>query len=311
MLMGLFKGFGHWVGTFSCDRWVCRVISPRLAVQVMTPSPHYWRSSLLVLLVVTVTLSIGTPRAIAASVIQPALVAQTSSTLPAAIGATLKQDLSRRTRIPLQQIRIISSQAKTWPDGCLGLADPGQMCTQAIVEGWRVVLGHGQQRWVYRTDAQGRTYRLEPVKPGLKKPNRSSEALSWIPLAELPPQLRRGEVFRVITAGGITGRVTQTILMADGRMLRSQLAPIDRSSNPQVHQVSTDQLRQFQFLLRQHSLQPFHRRDYLAPVGSADVQTMTLSAKSGTVRYAETQRDQLPPDLQVIVQAWEHLTRLG
>lgn len=277
----------------------------------MTLSLQPWHSSILVLLIVAVTITNGTLGAIAAPVTQPSLVAQANRAMPPAIGMTLKQDLSRRTQIPVQRIRIVSSQPKTWPDGCLGLADPGQMCTQALVEGWRVVLGHGPQRWVYRTDAQGSTYRLEPVKSRLKQPNPSSAALSWMPLAELPSQLRRGEVFRVITAGGITGRVTQTILMADGRMLRSQLAPIDQSSNPQVHQVPTEQLRQFQFLLQQHSLKPLHRHNYLAPVGSADVQTMTLSAKSGTVRYAETQRDYLPPDLQVIVQAWEQLTRWG
>jgi hypothetical protein len=43
----------------------------------------------------------------------------------------------------------------------LGIATPEEICTQALVEGWRVVFANANQRWSYRTDQHGRVIRLE------------------------------------------------------------------------------------------------------------------------------------------------------
>jgi hypothetical protein len=79
---------------------------------------------------------------------------------PALLQATL-QDLARRTKIPAKQIQVRSATPATWPDGCLGLARPDEICTQMMVSGWRIILGHGQQTWRYRTDQSGKNLRLE------------------------------------------------------------------------------------------------------------------------------------------------------
>ncbi|OLP17650.1 hypothetical protein BST81_15110 [Leptolyngbya sp. 'hensonii'] len=73
----------------------------------------------------------------------------------------LRQDLSRRIGIPPGKIRVTSVTQATWPNTCLGLPTPGEVCGQALVEGWRVVLVSGSQSWTYRTDANGQVYRLE------------------------------------------------------------------------------------------------------------------------------------------------------
>lgn len=39
-----------------------------------------------------------------------------------------------------KDIEIVRTEAATWPDGCLGLAQPGQVCSQALVAGWLVVV---------------------------------------------------------------------------------------------------------------------------------------------------------------------------
>lgn len=49
------------------------------------------------------------------------------------------------------QIQIVSSEAVDWPDGCLGAARPGMMCTQAIVPGWRIVMEVDGLQYEYRT----------------------------------------------------------------------------------------------------------------------------------------------------------------
>ncbi len=81
--------------------------------------------------------------------------------LPRAIAEATRQDLSRQVGIPVEKLRITESSPKTWPDGCLGLPKPEQLCTQALVEGWHVTLSDGSKTWVYRTDHKGRVLRLE------------------------------------------------------------------------------------------------------------------------------------------------------
>ncbi len=97
--------------------------------------------------------------------VQPVLladaVATTTAQPPAALVNTLRKDLSKRTGIASNKLQVVASSRQTWPDGCLGLATSGQMCTQAIVSGWRITFANGSRRWIYRTDATGRVYRLE------------------------------------------------------------------------------------------------------------------------------------------------------
>jgi hypothetical protein len=86
----------------------------------------------------------------------------TPSQFPPDLANKLRTDLSQKVNVPVSQLRVVETTTKTWADGCLGLAQPDEMCTQMVVNGWRVVLTNGKQRWVYRTDQRGRVYRLEP-----------------------------------------------------------------------------------------------------------------------------------------------------
>ncbi|MBE9074684.1 hypothetical protein [Microcystis sp. LEGE 08355] len=80
---------------------------------------------------------------------------------PNSVIAATRQDLSRKTNISVNRLQIQATQPQTWPDGCLGLAKPGEFCTQALVQGWRIVLTDKQKTWVYRTDSSGANLRLE------------------------------------------------------------------------------------------------------------------------------------------------------
>jgi hypothetical protein len=72
-----------------------------------------------------------------------------------------RQDLSQKTNIPINRLQVKSAKTQTWPDGCLGLAKSGELCTQALVEGWRIILTNNQKTWIYRTDRTGSNLRLE------------------------------------------------------------------------------------------------------------------------------------------------------
>ncbi len=86
--------------------------------------------------------------------------AQRSDRLPQAVANAVRRDLSQQTGISRNKLSIVESSRETWPNGCLGIPKPGEMCTQARVEGWEVVVSDGSREWTYRTDSTGRNVRL-------------------------------------------------------------------------------------------------------------------------------------------------------
>ncbi|GEA27787.1 hypothetical protein MiAbW_02354 [Microcystis aeruginosa NIES-4325] len=90
--------------------------------------------------------------------VQPSLA---SPDPPNSVIEAARQDLSQKTKIAVNRLQIQAAQRQTWPDGCLGLAKPGELCTQALVAGWRIILTDNQKTWVYRTDSSGANLRLE------------------------------------------------------------------------------------------------------------------------------------------------------
>lgn len=72
----------------------------------------------------------------------------------------VRRDVSRRTGIPLGQLQVVSAERRTWPDRCLGLPRPDELCAQALTPGWRIQISDGQQVWTYHTDIRGQNFRL-------------------------------------------------------------------------------------------------------------------------------------------------------
>ncbi|HEY9837767.1 MAG TPA: hypothetical protein V6D27_12835, partial [Vampirovibrionales bacterium] len=81
--------------------------------------------------------------------------------VPRSVQSAVISDLSRRQNVPERQIRITEATRQTWTDSCLGLGGPNELCAQVRTDGWRMVLTENNNRWVYRTDENGRTVRLE------------------------------------------------------------------------------------------------------------------------------------------------------
>ena len=70
--------------------------------------------------------------------------------LPAVILDRLMADVAQRSGVPREQLVIVSATATTWSDGSLGCPTPGQMYTQALVEGWQAVVRAGATLYDYR-----------------------------------------------------------------------------------------------------------------------------------------------------------------
>lgn len=63
--------------------------------------------------------------------------------------------LAQTLNLPPDQITLVSAEAVLWPDGCLGVQRPGMMCTQAVVEGYRIVLAAGGKEYEVHTNQNG------------------------------------------------------------------------------------------------------------------------------------------------------------
>lgn len=63
--------------------------------------------------------------------------------------------LSENLGIPAENIKLASTEAVDWPDGCLGVQEEGVMCTQAIVPGFRIILEANGREVEYRTNEDG------------------------------------------------------------------------------------------------------------------------------------------------------------
>ncbi len=76
--------------------------------------------------------------------------------------------LAKQTGIAPEKLKITQYSRQTWSNGCLGLPT-GEICTQALVEGWRVVVSGNGRTWVYRSDRNGRIVRLESPPKATKQ----------------------------------------------------------------------------------------------------------------------------------------------
>ncbi|MBG1265046.1 hypothetical protein [Nostoc sp. WHI] len=223
-----------------------------------------------------------------------------SDKLPASVKNAVLQAASKGLQQPISQLTIIQAQQQTWSNGCLELANADEFCTQALVPGWRVVVGAIDKTLVYHTNQTGSTVRLN------QKASESTLSPVQIPVSELPPPLDRDVVFRQISSGGFAGRTYQTVLLKDGRLISVRIGDANDSERS-VRRVSVQQVQQFQRFLERSKFSKFQNLSYPAPSGAADYITYTLTSQEGTVQYNDISQNNLPKNLQAAVKAWNQL----
>jgi hypothetical protein len=86
---------------------------------------------------------------------------ETIAELPEAIREKVLDAVAEQTGEERSQFKIVAVQRRSWPDGCLGLTEPGSFCTQIVVSGWEVTASDGEDTWVYRTDGNGSQVMLD------------------------------------------------------------------------------------------------------------------------------------------------------
>ncbi|MFE4105735.1 hypothetical protein [Almyronema epifaneia] len=87
----------------------------------------------------------------------------TSTSPPDALINQVLETTAAASNVPLAELSVVRYSRETWPDGCLGLAEPDELCTQALVEGWLIQVSPDRETdktWTYRTDLSGDRIRL-------------------------------------------------------------------------------------------------------------------------------------------------------
>lgn len=75
--------------------------------------------------------------------------------VPRDILEAIMADAARQTGIGPDEIEVIRAESTTWSDGSLGCPEPGMMYTQALVDGYHVVLDVDGEELDYRVDSAG------------------------------------------------------------------------------------------------------------------------------------------------------------
>jgi hypothetical protein len=227
------------------------------------------------------------------------------STFPEPIGAAVLQAATVQSGLPVDQLTITKANAKTWSDGCLGLAPPDRMCTAILVRGWEVTVTHQRQEWVYRTSGTGEKIVWDPA--GTRLSQLIVPAADRISLDRRPPKMERSVVFREIKSGGFAGITEELRLYKDGRLVKhSPLKTPKPADGTLIRIIPKPKVRAFQQLLISRHFGQFDGLRYPAPRGAADFFSYTLGNWQTTVEYADIGKE-LPTDLEQVIRAWRSL----
>lgn len=234
------------------------------------------------------------------------------ASLPQSIVDAVIADAKVRSnnRIAISQSNIVEAKPVRWRNSCLGLRSRGRYCAMRLVNGWRVTVKAGAESFVYHTNNRSRV-KFNAAASQIIGDIATSQALP-ISRRELPAPLNQDVIFRQISRGGLSGSTYQMVLLKDGRLMLSRVGDTNDSSRA-VWRISPLQVRKFQRLL-QRSGREFRNVNYPASRGAADYKyktykTYTLTSNRGSVQYNDVSRENIPEDLQAIVQAWDSLIR--
>lgn len=79
--------------------------------------------------------------------------------VPDAILQPILDDAADRSGVPPEELEVVRAEAVVWPDGSLGCPEPGTMYTQALVDGYWVVVDADGTELDYRIGSSG-SFRL-------------------------------------------------------------------------------------------------------------------------------------------------------
>ncbi|NEP18281.1 MAG: S-layer homology domain-containing protein [Leptolyngbya sp. SIO4C1] len=214
----------------------------------------------------------------------------------------------RSSGLPLSQLDIVAAERQVW-NGCFGLADPDQACSEIAISGWRVVVTAPDYVWVYHTDQDGTEIHLNEAASQLGGATLVPEFMGS---PTRPGHLDDSALITVVQSGGIAGRTYKTVLFNDGAIAGYLLAGNDYAAPTDLGRLSAEDFEQVARQLRALQLEHLHGLRYPVPSGTADAMTVTVMPGFNTVlQYADSAANQLPPSLRQFHTLWNTLMALA
>ncbi len=232
-----------------------------------------------------------------------------SGNLSAETSQRLLKAVSEQVNQPLTKLQILEVQPATW-NGCLGIFEPDQACTQQAISGFRTIIGDGQTTWVYHLNENATQIAQNTTASGAQ----GEVKTTFVPLnpesasePDLDPQI----VFQSKVSGGLVAFVQTTTLSADGTLYSEQSQWRNGSNQPTrtvIRQLSPAEMETFQNLLQKQRFPNLNHMRYLTQAALADYPMTQLQAPGIDVEYIDLEVENLPPDLRSIIADWQALT---
>ena len=92
-------------------------------------------------------------------------MSRVESQMPEAILGPILDEAAKLANVPRQQLVIVRAEAVVWNDGSLGCPEPGMEYTQALVNGYCVLIKAAEQTYDFRVGGGG-SFRLCPEGRG-------------------------------------------------------------------------------------------------------------------------------------------------
>jgi hypothetical protein len=86
-------------------------------------------------------------------------------TVPQRILDPILNEAAALAKVPREQLAIVHAESVVWNDGSLGCPEPGMMYTQALLNGYWVIIDAAGRKYDYRVGSAG-SFRLCPEGRG-------------------------------------------------------------------------------------------------------------------------------------------------
>lgn len=222
--------------------------------------------------------------------------------LPQATAKKLIQWISKDTKLSPTNFKITEVKTEEY-SGCLGIYEgPNQACTAILIPGWKVIVTSPAQTSVYHLDRNASQIIRNTTASGAKPAIR----VSFERFGSISP-IASNVIFSSSSSGDLTGRMSNTVLTEDGKIILYQSSPLARYAPQLIKTLSPDQITTFKKALETQRFPNLNGLTYLTTAALADYPTTTYQAQYTSVQFVDLEKRRLPRSLQRIISTWATL----
>ena len=82
--------------------------------------------------------------------------------LPPDVAINVQNQISQNLGVAIEKMQITNVEKMDWPNGCLGLPQGDEVCTEVITPGWLLTFNIDGKEYKYHVDKTGTVIRQEP-----------------------------------------------------------------------------------------------------------------------------------------------------